>query len=116
MHLCRHLAKYRHVVSDPNGRVPKSSTYHKNAKQKYKPKSITYLSNIPYLDDKTKSLLFFRLLFWASLFTMKQDVRDESDYLTLRLNNLDNSISSIFHFGSIFLISSLSRPIIASLV
>ena len=28
MHLCRHLAKYRHIVSDPNGRVPKSSTYH----------------------------------------------------------------------------------------
>ena len=31
MHLCRHLAKYRHIVSDPNGRVPKSSIYHKNA-------------------------------------------------------------------------------------
>ena len=30
MHLCRHLAKYRHIVSDPNGRVPKSSTYHNN--------------------------------------------------------------------------------------
>ena len=24
------LAKYRHIVSDPNGRVPKSSTYHNN--------------------------------------------------------------------------------------
>ena len=30
MHLCRHLAKYRHIVSDPNGRVPKSSIYHNN--------------------------------------------------------------------------------------
>ena len=51
MHLCRHLAKYRHIVSGPNGRVPKSSIYHKNAKQNNKPKSITFLSNIPHLDD-----------------------------------------------------------------
>ena len=35
MHLCRHLAKYRHIVSDPNGRVPKSSTYHNNNYAKY---------------------------------------------------------------------------------
>ena len=28
MHLCRHLAIYRHIDSDLNGRVPKSSTYH----------------------------------------------------------------------------------------
>ena len=30
MHLCRHLAIYRHIDSDPNGRVPKNSIYHNN--------------------------------------------------------------------------------------
>ena len=28
MHYKHHLAKYRHIASDPNRRVPKSSVYH----------------------------------------------------------------------------------------
>lgn len=31
--------------------INRSSVYHKNAKQNNKPKSITFLSNIPHLDD-----------------------------------------------------------------
>lgn len=35
MHYKHHLAKYRHIASDPNRRVPKSSVYHNNNYAQY---------------------------------------------------------------------------------